>query len=323
MMTLIQRHKNNKVAFYSRNILRSLTPKLIYHRRLQYLLNTLDSYDRQYIASRVNYYLKHNDAFSLPDDKAVSIKRYRKKGQSAYYYDLKEYLHYFDRHFKVTYRFGDDTHLEPYPFLVKARPIAGDNANAVLFKLNKVRHFNFIEDSLSFREKTDKAVWRGAAYQPHRASFVRQYYNHPLCDIGQTNPGDTPQPWDKGFMSIAEQLGYKFILCIEGNDVATNLKWAMSSNSLCMMPKPKYETWFMEGTLKAGVHYVELKDDFSDLEEKIHYYNQHPEAAEAIIANAHEHVHQFCHPRQEKLIGLLVLKKYFELSGQWQREANK
>ncbi|MDO6706286.1 glycosyl transferase family 90 [Photobacterium sp. 1_MG-2023] len=317
-MRLLHQQKNSKFAFYSRNLLRSMTPKVIYQRQLRYLLNTLDQYDKHYIASRVDYYLKHQAPFTLPEEKTVQIKRYRKQGQSAYYYDLKEYLNYFDSRHHLAYRFGDETHLEPFPFLVKARPIHGDNANAVLFKLNQVRHFNFITDTLSFREKKNTAVWRGAAYQPHRIEFVQNYHDHPLCDIGQTNHSEPAKPWDKGFLSISQQLQHKFILCIEGNDVATNLKWAMSSNSLCLMPKPKFETWFMEGTLKAGVHYVELKDDFSDLEEKIHYFSQHPEAAEAIIANAHEHVHQFCHPGREKLIGLLVLKKYFELSGQWQ-----
>ena len=50
-------------------------------------------------------------------------------------------------------------------------------------------------------------------------------------------------------MPISKQLCYKFIFCIEGADTATNIKWVMSSNSLCVMPKPKYETWFMEGKI--------------------------------------------------------------------------
>ena len=47
----------------------------------------------------------------------------------------------------------------------------------------------------------------------------------------------------------------------------------MSSNSVCVMPKPKYESWFMEGKLEDGVHYIEVKDDFSDAQEKIEFYN--------------------------------------------------
>ena len=49
-----------------------------------------------------------------------------------------------------------------------------------------------------------------------------------------------------------DNLNYKFILAIEGYDVATNLKWIMSSNSLAVMPRPTYATWFMEGTLIPG-----------------------------------------------------------------------
>lgn len=77
--------------------------------------------------------------------------------------------------------------------------------------------------------------------------------------------------------TIREHLDYKFIMAIEGNDVASNLKWVMSSNSLAVMPRPTCETWFMEGTLIPDYHYIEVKDDFSDLEEKLNYYIAHPE----------------------------------------------
>jgi hypothetical protein len=117
-------------------------------------------------------------------------------------------------------------------------------------------------------------------------------------------------------MSKEAQLEYKFIFCPEGNDVSTNLKWAMSSNSICFMPKPRYETWFMEGLLKPGIHYVELKSDYSDLEEKIDYYSTHIEEAETIIANANEHVAQFQNQDLERLLSIKVLERYFELSGQ-------
>ena len=82
------------------------------------------------------------------------------------------------------------------------------------------------------------------------------------------------------------------------------------------MTKPKYETWFMEGTLEPGFHYVELADDFSDLEEKLIYYQQHAGEAKRIIENANNYVKQFLDRKQEHLIGLLVMQKYFEKTGQ-------
>ena len=117
-------------------------------------------------------------------------------------------------------------------------------------------------------------------------------------------------------MPISEQLDYKFIFCIEGVDTATSIKWVMSSNSVCVMPKPKYETWFMEGSLQPDVHYIEISDDFSNAEQKIKYFIEHPNKVLKIIENAQAHVEQFKHPKREKLISLMVLDKYFSLSGQ-------
>ena len=115
-------------------------------------------------------------------------------------------------------------------------------------------------------------------------------------------------------MSIRDQLKFKFILSIEGNDVATNLKWIMSSGSLCFMPKPKFETWYMEGTLEAGKHYVLVADDYSDLEEKVRYYSEHADEARAIVANANAYVTQFLDAEREALIGRKVVEKYLSLA---------
>ena len=70
----------------------------------------------------------------------------------------------------------------------------------------------------------------------------------------------------------------------------------------------------MEGTLIPNYHYIEVKDDFSDLEERLTYYIEHPKEAEAIIQHAHEYVDQFRDEAREKLISLLVLKKYFDIT---------
>ena len=55
-----------------------------------------------------------------------------------------------------------------------------------------------------------------------------------------------------------------------------------------------------------------------DLEEKLNYYIAHPEKAEEIIAHAHEYVAQFFDTERERLISLLVMDKYFQMTGQKQ-----
>src|SRR5690606_30754207 len=164
-------------------------------------------------------------------------------------------------------------------------------------------------------DKKDILIGRANVTQPHRIRFYQQYFDHPMCDLGQTNRSVNPQ-WIKEKLSISRHLDYKFVLALEGNDVATNLKWVMSSNSLAVMPTPKFETWFMEASLIPDYHYVHIKDDFSNLEEKLNYYLQNPEKALEIIKNANAYVAQFKDKQREDLISLLVLEKYFYRTGQ-------
>lgn len=136
-----------------------------------------------------------------------------------------------------------------------------------------------------------------------------------MCDLGQTNRNENIH-WLKNKVSIKQHLNYKFILALEGNDVASNLKWVMSSNSLAVMPTPRFETWFMESTLIPDYHYVHIKDDYSDLEEKLTYYIAHPAAALEILNNAHAFVEQFKDDKREDLLSLLVIEKYLYRTGQ-------
>lgn len=306
--------KNAKPPYYIRNILIFLTPAIFYQKKLQKLLT--DNENREYIENRVNYYNKVDDNLTLQE--AKSIEAFKKEKKKTYFFDLYQYLIYFNKNFKISYLFGDIIHVPKEPTLLKSRPINANNENSVLLNLDKVRHFIFLNDTIKFEDKKDLLVWRGRAHQEHRKYFLNKFYTHPLCDVGQIIKKEDKEeiPWEKPKMSLKEHLNYKFILAIEGNDVASNLKWVMSSNSLAFMVKPKYETWFMEGTLIPNYHYVLLKDDYSDLEEKIKYYATHIDEAKQIIANAHAYIEPFKNQKQEDIISLLVLEKYFKHSSQ-------
>jgi hypothetical protein len=310
--------KNSKCVFYLRSLLSRLVPLRLYRTRLYQHLNSIGEKHRDAIEARVSYYNKCN-AFFVLGAASQSLRQLSSKQQSAYYYDLRKVLRYFPESLRFHHEFGDVIKVPLQPCIVKSRPIEGDNRNSIILQLNRVRHYVFAKDEVEFVDKKDMVVWRGKSKPAHcRSELVRNWFAHPRCDIGQSNkvPLGANPGMRKQFLTINEQLGYKFILSVEGNDVATNLKWIMSSNSLCLMRKPRYETWFMEGLLQAGVHYVLLKDDFSDLEEKMDFYSKHPEAALMIIANANRWVDQFRDDVVERHIGLQVMQKYFEYSGQ-------
>ncbi len=308
------RHKNNKFLFYLRGFLRLVFLKTNATKSLGKKLAKINSLDEAYIENRVNYYNKLDKPIPLSEN-VKPLKDFSYTGEmNTYFFDTWKYTRYFNAKSKFNYVFGDINYVPNEPAIVKSRPINEDNQNSVLLNLNKIRHFMFVNDKIPIKKKKDFLVWRGFVYKNHdtRVRFFEKFHNHPICNIGQINDSGLDPSWIKEKMSIDEHLTYKFILSIEGNDVATNLKWIMSSNSVAVMPTPRHETWFMEGTLIPDYHYLHIKDDFSDLEEKLNIYSKQPEKLEEISRNANEYVRQFFDKEQEDLISILVLKKYFE-----------
>ena len=325
------KYKNIKSFYYLRHVLAALVPRIFYRLRLQSELKKIKYYDEEYIFSRLNYYNKREDRFTVSENSTTNknfrrmqlgnikeniIKKNKEvKKHTTYFFDLYKLFSFFDNKKKLDFIFGDITKAQKIPTIVKSRPIINSD-DSIILNLNKVRHFHFINDHKKFIDKKNKAVWRGYGENSKaRQYFLKNYHHISMFNIGQTGPV-LDAPWVKNFMPISQQLDYKFIFCIEGVDTATSIKWVMSSNSVCVMPKPKYETWFMEGALQPDVHYIEISDDFSNAEQKIKYFIEHPNKVLKIIENAQAHVEQFKHAKREKLISLMVLDKYFSLSGQ-------
>lgn len=314
--------KNNKIAYFIRQSIKCAIPRWILNRRVNKIIER-DSkrYSSSEIEERVSYYCKLLTQSPLSKD-ATMLKDFKLKGNgSAYYFDSQEIVRWFDGNLRWSYLFGDVIHVPATPTIVKSRPIAGDNANSVVLNLDKCRHFVFLNDKIPFRQKADRTIFRGSVKgNAQRTLFMELYKNNPRVDTADTYAGPTDQQVItkdlQPQITLYAHLKYKFIMAIEGNDVASNLKWIMSSSSLAVMPKPTYETWFMEGRLKAGYHYVEVKPDFSDLEQQMDYYISHPEEAEAIVRHANEYIAQFRDWRKERLVALLTMKRYFEMTGQ-------
>lgn len=308
--------KNIKIFYYLKGVLRELIPKSFYRSLLKSKLSEISQNDLNYLSKRLNYYNKLSGSNTI-SNKALEISTFTTPDKgTVYYYDFIEYGRFFNRNLRFNLLVGDVTHVPADATITKSRPINGNNQNSVLLNLNKVRHFTFVKYDIPYTSKKNMLAWRGNSFQKHREKFLEMYFNHPLCDIGKVNGDKNDDTWLKEKNSINKQLENKFILCIEGFDVASNLKWVMSSNSLAVMPQPIYETWFMEGTLIPDFHYIAIKDDYSDLEEKLTYYLKHPEKAQQISKNANEYVKQFKNKKREDLLSLLVLEKYFVKTGQ-------
>jgi hypothetical protein len=77
-------------------------------------------------------------------------------------------------------------------------------------------------------------------------------------------------------------LQNKAIIMLEGNDVATGLKWALLSDSVVMMQPPSFTSWAMEELLEPWVHYIPLNEDLSDVEEKMQWILDNDKKAQLI-----------------------------------------
>lgn len=305
--------RNNKFWFYIKNYLGGFLPLSIWQ-QLGVRLRKVQFTPAHML--RINYYNKLPQSSSLGPDAHTLAEFSRPKKLKTYYFDTLRIGRYFPKQLKIDYWFGDITQIPPHPKLVKTRPIAEPHQNSVLFKLNQIRHFNFIQDPVPFLQKKDMLIGRAMVKQPQRRRFYEMYFDHPLCNLGQINKGTVHDHWVRPKISIGEHLLYKFVLCIEGFDVATNLKWVMSSNSIAVMPEPTYESWFMEGTLVPNVHYIRIAEDYSDVEDVLEYYITHPEACLEIIQNAQEYTQQFQDSKFEREVAYGVMQKYFQQTGQ-------
>lgn len=314
--------KNSKLIYWIKSIFLILTPLCLrrwYGACVLRRYEKLNDEDKQHIDERVAYYCRaerwHGDKDTLykladnnlikkniPYTSELARRKGRLAGPSTYFFDSYEFTSCFPQCLHWNIEGGDVNTEMAMPTITKSRPIG--SRNNVLLNLDKLRHFLFFKDPIQWKDKESKVLFRGVVLgKTNRQRFIDRWQNHTRVDAKDT-----------GGMSLYQHLHYKYIMALEGNDVASNLKWVMATNSIAVMPKPRYETWFMEGKLIPNYHYICIADDYHDLIDKIDYYDSHPDKAAEIIKNAHEWIRQFQYPKREQLIGMMVMREYLSKS---------
>lgn len=86
-----------------------------------------------------------------------------------------------------------------------------------------------------------------------------------------------------------EQIKYKYILNIDGHSKPNRTSYLLQSSSLMLVVESKYVIgnicWYSE-LLKPFIHYIPIKYDLSDLEEKIIWCRNNDEKCKLIVQNA-------------------------------------
>jgi hypothetical protein len=76
------------------------------------------------------------------------------------------------------------------------------------------------------------------------------------------------------------------------------------------MTKPYIESWLMEGLLEPYVHYIPLKEDFSDLEDIIKWCKNNDGKCKEISENGKKWMEQFKNKDYELLLHKYIVNWY-------------
>lgn len=183
----------------------------------------------------------------------------------------------------------------------------------IIWKLATHRHFGFLsqisEWDTPWSEKMDKAIFRGQLtgskdfYKRKESDLFncmnmkrcRLVYNHDdskMVDAKLTSTRRRLPHVLNGVELVAPKtfpdalLKYKGLVMVEGNDVASGLKWALLSQSVVLMPPPQHSSWAMEELLEPWVHYVPLDEFATNIEERMQWILDNDEEAQRIAERA-------------------------------------
>lgn len=85
------------------------------------------------------------------------------------------------------------------------------------------------------------------------------------------------------YVSRHDMVNYRYILDIDGiSSTWCATAWKMNSGSVIFKHKSVWTQWFHHEYL-PGIHYVEIAEDFSDIDEKYEWCEEHPEECEKMV----------------------------------------
>lgn len=211
----------------------------------------------------------------------------------------------------------------------------------IVWKLATSRHFRLANqvyrDDVPWENKVDMAVFRGQltgspegydksksdrenCWNMRRCRLVVSHANSTLVHAKLTSTRGRIADTLDGVelvgpkVTMRKLLQFKGIIMLEGNDVASGLKWALLSQSVVLMPPPRHTSWLMEELLVPWVHYIPLKEDLTDVEEKMQWVVDHDEEARKIADQGSLWMDDLCfHPdakEDDRLIQEEMVRRY-------------
>ncbi|XP_034033082.1 protein O-glucosyltransferase 3 [Thalassophryne amazonica] len=164
--------------------------------------------------------------------------------------------------------------------------------------------------------KTEQAFFRGRDSREERLHLVSLSKKHPeLLDAGITGwfffRDQEKHVGKAALVGFFDFFKYKYQVNVDGTVAAYRFPYLMLGNSLVLkQDSPYYE--FFYSRLKAGIHYVPMRRNLSDLMEKIKWAKENDAKAQKIAKAGQERARELLEPSRLYCYYHRVLQTYAE-----------
>jgi len=145
---------------------------------------------------------------------------------------------------------------------------------------------------VNYNKKINKCVWRGKIQGNNYNFFNNNNNTHPrqyFVDLYNNNKFKNVD-YSTEFMSIKDQLKYKYMLDIDGYaSTWAATVWKLYSGSVLLKQKSVWKQWYYDELIEY-VHYVPIANDFSDLNEQIQWCIDNDDKCQQISINSRKFI---------------------------------
>lgn len=207
------------------------------------------------------------------------------------------------------------------------------DSSAFKGNLSWVRKVEKGTKSYPWAQKEEKAFWRGGTTggwatlstfkEMPRVKLVHLSLEQPqVVDakfnrLVQTNEETTKMLEQEGYVgdtvSVVDHLKYKYQILIDGNTCAySRAFWQLYSNCAIFKQTSPNIQWYYKA-LAPYVHFIPIKNDMSDLPEKIQWAREHDAEVQKIVQNANLFARHNLQIEDVHIYLYLLIKEYAKL----------
>lgn len=225
--------------------------------------------------------------------------------------DVLATFHHTDQFQPIVWKLATHRHYDKLYQVYQKDTAWNNKKNLAIFRGQLTGSRDGYNKTLTDKENCQRLIRCRLVYNHHKSKYIDAKLTSTRNRLPDILSG---VPLLSKKIDLQDMMEYKGLIMIEGNDVASGLKWALLSQSVVLMPPPKHTSWAMEELLEPWVHYIPLDEAASDVEEKMKWIIDNDEAAQRISERATLWMEDLIfHPNaaeDDRLIEEEILRRY-------------